>query len=72
MRTLVAAVFATTFIAAPAFACGMKSAETKTMTVAKADVKSETAISTFDPAETPIFEVLESDADKVDTEKAAD
>ncbi len=72
MKTLVAALFATTFIAAPAFACGMKSAETKTMTVAEAEVKTEVAISTFDPAETPVFEVVEADDGAVDLEEAAD
>ncbi len=67
MKTLVAALFATTFIAAPAFACGMKSAETKTMTTAKVEAETEVAISTFDPAETPVFETAASDADTIDT-----
>lgn len=72
MKTLVAALFATTLVAAPAFAdCGMKSAETETMTVAKAEVKAETAISTFDPAQTPVFEAVESDAEPINPEVIA-
>ncbi len=72
MKTLVAVLFATTFIAAPAFACGMKTADTKTMTTAKVDMTTEQAISTFDPAGTPVFEMLKSDAETLETEEASD
>ena len=57
MKTAIATLLASTFIASSALACGMKSADTKTMTTAKIEQPAQDAMSTFDPAADPVFDV---------------
>ncbi len=58
MKQLIAALCASALFAGPALACGMnKSASHKMPTTASADqVKSDEAMSTFDPVKKPAFE----------------
>ena len=57
MKTLTAALLASAFITAPAFACNYgKTAETPVTTALTDTVKPDEAMTTFDPATQPLFE----------------
>lgn len=58
MKTVMTALVASAFIASPALACGFgKTADkSKPMITASTTVKTEEAMSTFDPAAKPVFD----------------
>ncbi|MEM9734096.1 MAG: hypothetical protein AAF903_11520 [Pseudomonadota bacterium] len=58
MKIMMTAFVASAFIASPALACGFgKMADHKeTMTTASTTVKTEEAMSTFDPSTKPVFD----------------
>lgn len=75
MKTLTAALLASAFIASPALACGFgKTAEHKMGTVASLETveTSEEAMSTYDPAEKPIFEETSKTDAEAPLEEAAE
>ena len=57
MKTLTAALLASAFFTAPAFACNYgKTAETPVTTALTDTVKPDEAMTTFDPTTQPLFE----------------
>ncbi|MDD9909501.1 MAG: hypothetical protein OXR62_07390 [Ahrensia sp.] len=64
MKTILSALFAAALFASPAAACNwMKTADGETVHTAELSEKSEEAITTFDPAEKPVFEEAAEAAD---------